>query len=339
MHRLFDRRIIFVGGKGGVGKTTTAGALALLAADAGRATLLVSTDPAHSLGDVFDTRIGNTETPLSANLTGLEIDPEAEAEAHIDAVKTSMKSLVAPRMYDAIDRQLELARHSPGTMEAALLERMADLMADAKGRFDLLIFDTAPSGHTIRLLSLPEMMAAWSDGMLGYRDRSRKLGALLTTLGRDPSGEDEFGMLGGSQGTPDDSRDGHIRDLLLDRRRKFHRARALLTDTNVTAFLMVINAERLPILESRKTLDILKAFNVPVAGMIVNRLLPPDAEGEFLRDRRLQEDKYRAEIDQTFSELRRVYVHLLPHDVHGIATLRMIGSSLAAQLDLALEAG
>jgi arsenite-transporting ATPase len=339
VHRLFDRRIIFVGGKGGVGKTTTAGALALLAADAGRATLLVSTDPAHSLGDVFDTRIGNTETPLSANLTGLEIDPEAEAEAHIDAVKTSMKSLVAPRMYDAIDRQLELARHSPGTMEAALLERMADLMADAKGRFDLLIFDTAPSGHTIRLLSLPEMMAAWSDGMLGYRDRSRKLGALLTTLGRDPSGEDEFGMLGGSQGTPDDSRDGHIRDLLLDRRRKFHRARALLTDTNVTAFLMVINAERLPILESRKTLDILKAFNVPVAGMIVNRLLPPDAEGEFLRDRRLQEDKYRAEIDQTFSELRRVYVHLLPHDVHGIATLRMIGSSLAAQLDLALEAG
>ena len=339
MHRLFDRRIIFVGGKGGVGKTTTAGALALLAADAGRATLLVSTDPAHSLGDVFDTRIGNTETPLSANLTGLEIDPEAEAEAHIDAVKTSMKSLVAPRMYDAIDRQLELARHSPGTMEAALLERMADLMADAKGRFDLLIFDTAPSGHTIRLLSLPEMMAAWSDGMLGYRDRSRKLGALLTTLGRDPSGEDEFGMLGGSQGTPDDSRDGHIRDLLLDRRRKFHRARALLTDTNVTAFLMVINAERLPILESRKTLDILKAFNVPVAGMIVNRLLPPDAKGEFLRDRRLQEDKYRAEIDQTFSELRRVYVHLLPHDVHGIATLRMIGSSLAVQLDLALEAG
>jgi len=337
VHHLFDRRIVFVGGKGGVGKTTTAGALALMAADAGRATLLVSTDPAHSLGDVFDTQIGNTETLLSPNLTGLEIDPEAEAEGHIDTVKTSMKSLVAPRMYDAIDRQLELARHSPGTMEAALLERMADLMADTKGRFDLLIFDTAPSGHTIRLLSLPELMAAWSDGMLGYRDRSRKLGALLTMLGRDPSGEDEFGIIGGTRATPDNSRDGRIRDILLTRRRKFHRARALLTDAKITAFLLVINAERLPILESRKTLDILRTFRVPVAGMIVNRLLPPDAEGEFLRERRLQENKYRDEIDQTFSELRRVYLHLLPHDVHGMATLRAIGSSLVAQLNPAGE--
>jgi arsenite-transporting ATPase len=338
VHRLFDRRIIFVGGKGGVGKTTTAGALALMAADAGRSTLIVSTDPAHSLGDVFDTQIGNTETALGPHLTGLEIDPEAEAEGHIDTVKTSMKSMVAPRMYDAIDRQLELARHSPGTMEAALLERMADLMADAKSRFDLLIFDTAPSGHTIRLLSLPEMMAAWSDGMLGYRDRSQKLGALLTVLDRDPAREHEFGIIGGTKDTPDDSRDGRIRDILLARRRKFYRARALLTDASVTAFLLVINAERLPILESKKTLDILRTFNVPVAGMIVNRLLPPDAEGDFLRERRLQEDKYLDEIDRTFSELQRVHLHLLPHDVHGIATLRTIGASLVAQLDLAVEA-
>jgi len=304
-----------------------------MAADAGRATLLVSTDPAHSLGDVFDTQVGSTETALSPNLTGMEIDPEGEAERHIDTVKASMKSLVTPKMYDAIDRQMELARHSPGTMEAALLERMADLMVDAKRRFDLLIFDTAPSGHTIRLLSLPEVMAAWSDGMLGYRDRSQKLGTLLTMLGRDQAAEDEFGVLGGATEAPDNSRDGRIHDILLARRRKFHRARALLTDANITAFLLVINAERLPILESKKTLDLLKTFDVPVAGMIVNRLLPANAEGAFLRKRRLQESRYRDEIDRTFSELRRFYLELLPHDVHGISTLREIGASLATQLD------
>jgi len=332
MHRLLDHRIIFVGGKGGVGKTTTAGALALMAADAGRTTLLVSTDPAHSLGDVFDTRVGSTETALSPHLTGLEIDPEGEAARHIDTVKASMKSLVAPKMYDAIDRQLELARHSPGTMEAALLERMADLMTDAKRRFDLLIFDTAPSGHTIRLLSLPEMMAAWSDGMLGYRDRSRKLGNVLTALSRDQAAEDEFGMLGHAADAPDDSRDGRIQDMLLARRRKFHRARALLTDPTVTAFLLVITAERLPILESKKTLDLLRRFDVPVLGMIVNRLLPANAEGAFLQERRSQEHQYRDEIDRTFSDLPRVYLELLPHDVHGIATLREIGEALATQL-------
>ena len=332
MDRLFDRRIVFVGGKGGVGKTTTAGALGLMAADAGRSTLLVSTDPAHSLGDVFDMQIGNRETSLSPNLTGLEIDPDAEAERHIATVKMSMKSLVAPKMYREIDRQLELARHSPGTMEAALLERMADLMVHAKDRFDLLIFDTAPSGHTIRLLSLPELIAAWSDGMLGHQDRSRRLGKLLTAFGRDHSREDEFGMIGGSKEEPETSRDGRIQDLLLDRRRKFHRARELLTDETVTAFVLVLTAERLPILESKKTLDLLRKFDVPVVGMVVNRLLPPDAEGEFLRERRTQEHKYLDEIDRTFSELRRVYVRLLPHDVHGVGTLREIGKSLLQQL-------
>jgi arsenite-transporting ATPase len=330
--RLFERRIVFVGGKGGVGKTTTAGALGLMAAEAGRSTLLVSTDPAHSLGDVFDMQIGNRETPLSPNLTGLEIDPDAEAERHIATVKMSMKSLVAPKMYGEIDRQLELARHSPGTMEAALLERMADLMVDAKGRFDLLIFDTAPSGHTIRLLSLPELIAAWSDGMLGHQDRSRRLGKLLTAFGREHSREDEFGMIGGSKEEPDTSRDGRIQDLLLDRRRKFHRARELLTDEAVTAFVLVLTAERLPILESKKTLGLLRRFDVPVVGMVVNRLLPPDAEGDFLRERRTQEHEYLDEIDRTFSELRRVYLRLLPHDVHGVGTLREIGKSLVQQL-------
>ncbi len=331
MDQLLDRRIIFVGGKGGVGKTTIAGALALMAGEAGRSTLLVSTDPAHSLGDVFDIRIGNKETPLAPNLSGLEIDPEAEADRHIATVKMSMKSLVAPKMYAEIDRQLDLARHSPGTMEAALLERMADLMADANRRFDLLIFDTAPSGHTIRLLSLPEVLSAWSDGMLGQQDRSRKLGDLLKIFDRDHSREDEFGMIGGFK-EPDDSRDGRIQDILLTRRRKFHRARALLTDPSVTAFLLVLTAERLPILESRKTLDLLGKFSVPVAGMIVNRLLPPDADGDFLNERRVQEQEYRKEIDLTFSNLRRIHLDLLPHDVHGVETLREVGQAIMRQL-------
>ena len=73
--------------------------------------------------------------------------------------------------------------------------------------------------------------------------------------------------------------------------------------------------------------------------MIVNRLLPPDAEGDFIRERRLQEDEYRKEIDQTFAGLWRVYLHLLPHDVHGMDTLRGIGTSLMQQLDSDFEAG
>jgi len=209
---------------------------------------------------------------------------------------------------------------------------MADLMTEVKGRFDLVIFDTAPSGHTIRLLSLPEVLAAWSDGMLGHRDRSRRLGELLKLFGREHSREDEFGMIGGSKEEPDNSRDGRIREILLKRRRKFHRARELLTDDKITAFLLVLTAEALPILESKKTLVLLRRFDVPVAGLIVNRLLPPDADSDFLRERRNQEQKYRDEIDHTFSGLHRIYLNLLPHDVHGVETLREIGRSLMEQL-------
>ncbi len=328
MREFLDRRFLFVGGKGGVGKTTIASALALMAAESGHKILIVSMDPAHSLGDIFEVRIGNREVSLAEGLWGLEIDPDAEAEHHIRTVKASLKRLVAPKMYGEIDRQLDLARDAPGTVEAAVLERMADLMADATSRFDLVIFDTAPTGHTVRLLSLPEVMAAWSDGMLEHQDRSRRLGQVLKIFGRVQSKEDEFGMIGGGSDEEEDARSTRINEILLTRRRKFHRARELLTDADTTAFLLVINPERLPILESKKALDVLRKFDVPVAAMIVNRLLPDDAEGDFLRERRLQEQEYREEIDREFATLPRVYIPLLPHDVHGIDTLRQIGRLL-----------
>ena len=334
MRDLLDRRILFVGGKGGVGKTTIASALALVAAESGRKVLIVSMDPAHSLGDVFGIRIGNREVALADGVWGLEVDPDAEAESHVRTVKASLKRLVAPKMYREIDRQLDLARDAPGTVEAAVLERMSDLMADATSRFDLVVFDTAPTGHTIRLLSLPEVMAAWSDGMLEHRDRSRRLGDLLKTFARVQSKEDEFGAIGGGRSDePDDVRDARIHEILLARRRKFHRARELLTDAKTTAFVLVINPERLPILESKKALAVLHRFHVPVAGMVVNRLLPDDAEGDFLRERRLQEREYRDWIDREFAALRRVDVPLLPHDVHGIDPLRRIGRLLVPAVD------
>ena len=334
MKGLLDRRILFVGGKGGVGKTTTASALALLAAEEHRQVLVVSTDPAHSLGDIFGVRIGNREVRLADGLWGLEIEPEAEARLHIRTVKASLKELVAPKMYGEVDRQLELARDAPGTVEAATLERMADLMADATRRFDLVVFDTAPTGHTLRLLSLPEVMAAWSDGLLRHRTRSRRLGQLLAAFGRRHSRDDDFGRIvgGGGEGE-EDPRSARINEILLGRRRKFHRARDLLTDRSVTAFLLVTTPERLAILESEKALTVLARFGVPVAAMIVNRLLPDDPEGEFLRERRRREQEYRDEIDRRFAALPIVRVPLLSQDVHGTDALRRIGRFLAGTID------
>ena len=329
---LLARRIVFVGGKGGVGKTTTAAALSLAAAERGRTCLVVSTDPAHSLGDIFDTSIGDAETALAPNLTGLEIDPDRAAAVHIASVKERMKTLVHPRLYDEIDRQLDLAAHAPGATEAALIERVAELMAVAGSRFDLVVFDTAPSGHTVRLLSLPEVMGAWMDGLLRHRARSSRLGAMLGHLGSDPRQGDELSLIDRHEDHPRDSPEARINDVLAARRRKFIVARECLLDTAGTAFLLVVNPDRLSILESRRVVETLARFDLPVSSLIVNRVLPDtaDASGAFIDARRAQERTYLGEIESVFPGLPRTVIPLRPDDVHGLDALRAIGARLLA---------
>lgn len=326
---LLNRRFLFVGGKGGVGKTTIAAALTTMGAERGKSCLVVSTDPAHSLGDIFGQPIGPRETRLAAGLIGLEIDPETETNRYIEGVKRNLRRLVRPELYREVDRQMELARDAPGAAEAAMLERVVDLMADGLDKYDLVIFDTAPTGHTLRLLSLPEVMAAWSDGMLAHQERSRHLGGVLARLGgRKPKGDELAYIDHEPERRPNDSV-SEIRALLLERRRKFYRARRLLLDANLTTFLLVLIPERLPILESQKALRMLSRFQVPVAAMVINRLLPNDAGGEFFKRRREQEAEYLREIDHTFGAFPRHRVPLLERDIHGFAALRRIGEFLA----------
>jgi len=364
---LAGRSIVFVGGKGGVGKTTTAAALALQAAERGRRVLVVSTDPAHSLGDIFDMAIGSRERLLAPNLWGLEIDPEVEVGRYLDGVRATMRDFVRPAMYEEIERQIALTRHSPGAVEAALMERVVGLMDSAGGTYDLVIFDTAPTGHTLRLLILPEVMTAWMDGLLRSRERSDALGTALDRLaGRaqspapvpnqssqephhhhhgeeeasgasDPGGEgeepqrgDEFSWFESTDDRPQDSRNRKIREILMERRRGFARARRLLLDASRTAFVMVLIPEKLPILETEKALEVLTEHRVPVAGLIVNRVLPPEDLGDFLESRRVQEKAYLAKIDELFRRYPRIRVPLLARDAEGLDSLREVALHLGA---------
>ena len=328
MKEILTRPLLFVGGKGGVGKTTTAAALALAAADLDRRCLLVSTDPAHSLADLFGREIGNRETALAASLWALEIDPDRQADEHLATVKARMKRLVHPKSFAEIDRQLDLARLAPGTMEAAMLERVAEIMALAGDQYDQVIFDTAPTGHTVRLLSLPEVMAAWTDGLLGHRERSAQLGSALRSLGGGRKKGDDLSMLESASDHEAGSRDAELNELLLARRRKFVKAREQLLDPAASAFLLVLNPDRLSILETIKAHETLTRFSVPVTGLVVNRVLPDDADGEFLRARREQEAQYLEQIDRAFARLPRVRVPLLPGDVHDLDTLRRLGQTI-----------
>jgi arsenite/tail-anchored protein-transporting ATPase len=321
------RRILFVGGKGGVGKTTVAGALSLGMAEEGERVLLVSTDPAHSLADLFDTPIGDELRELAPGLHALEIDPDRQVRGYLAEVRRNLKAFVRPAMYPEVDRHLELSRHAPGAIEAALLDRVADLMADREGAYDRIVFDTAPTGHTLRLLALPELMQAWTDGLLRSRERSDIMRKGLERLQARDEGDDLSWFKTPEDG-PKDARSTRIREVLLERRRKFARARRVILDPEATAFLLVLIPERLPILESRRALETLREHRVPVAGVVVNRVLPREGEGEFLEGRREEEARYLDQIEREFGSLPRVRIPYLARDVDDLAGLREIAAYL-----------
>ena len=326
---LAGRSIVFVGGKGGVGKSTTAVALAVGMAEAGERVLLVSTDPAHSLGDLFGTSVGDREREILPGLDALEIDPGAEVESYLARVKATMRQYAKPAMYSEIERQIELTRHSPGAEEAALMDRVTTLMDEGPKRHNRVIFDTAPTGHTLRLLALPEIMAAWTEGLLRSRDRSDSLGKAVDRLQRrKASTGHDMSWFDNVEEAPGDERTRKIREVLVERRRRFSRARQLLLDPEVTAFVLVLIPEKLPILESEKTLKDLRNHKVPVAGVVVNRVLPDVPLGEFLESRRAQEAEYLERVDRSFAKLPRVRVPLLSRDVVGMQAIREVGAYL-----------
>lgn len=307
--------IIFVGGKGGVGKSTTSAALALSLAEQGYETLVVSTDPAHNLGDVFHKTLSHAKTKLAEHLYGIEIDPVHESKRYIDGVKGHLEGLVKSKMVEEVHRQIDLASASPGADEAALFDRLVSIILEESGHFDKIVFDTAPTGHTIRLLTLPEIMNVWIDGMLERRSRMNET---YTQLLHD--------------GEPVDD---PIFNVLQRRREKFAQAREIILDEEKTAFAFVLIPERLPILETTKAVERLGKHRLHVQTLIVNKVLPDYADGAFLAKRRQQERVYLEEIERTFTDQELVYVPLFEEDVSDMKKLHTFAEAFRKSMHAA----
>lgn len=314
------RRLLLFGGKGGVGKTTLASAVALAQADAGRRVLLVSTDPAHSLGHLWEREVGAGGVRLAPNLDALELDPQAVADAHLASVGAELRRLMPPHLADEVDKHMALSREAPGLHEAALLEKLAQTVADADATHDLVVVDTAPSGHTARLLALPEMMAAWTEGLLQRRERASRFDTALGNLG---VAERLFGGGGETQ-----TREQRIRQVLLRRRQLLAGLRERLQDDAATAFVIVLMAERLPLLETVALHAQLAQAGVPVGALAVNKR-SPGGEGEFLRRRAEQEAACVTRLRAQLPQLPCVELPLLANEPSGAGALR----ELAARID------
>ncbi|TCO68868.1 ArsA family ATPase [Marinisporobacter balticus] len=291
------KKIVFIGGKGGVGKTTCSSAFAVYCAKAGKKTLLVSTDPAHSTSDIFERTIGLEIVNIRENLDAIEIDAEFESTKYINKIKGNLKNIVSPVIVEEITRQLDAAIVSPGSHESAMFDKMTEIINEKVDEYDQIIFDTAPTGHTIRLLSLPEMLGTWIDSLMAKRRKAVKLFKMANS--QDPNKLD----------------DDPILKILMRRKNNMEKARNIMIDDQKLQFIFVLNAEKLPIEETKKAVNILKKYNIPVNELIVNRILPEDMKDDFWKNKKGLERKYLNEISEAFSNQKIIRLPLLQNDM------------------------
>lgn len=296
-------RHLFFTGKGGVGKTSLACACALWLAEHGRRVLLVSTDPASNVGQVFGVSIGNqiTALPAAPGLSALEIDPPAAAAAYRERMLAPVRGVLPDAVVAGIAEQLSGAC----TTEIAAFDEFTALLTDGAltAGFDHIVLDTAPTGHTIRLLQLP---GAWSEFLDNAHGDASCLGPLAA----------------------------------LDKQREQYQAAvATLTDPARTRLVLVARAQRASLREVARTQHELSAIGLPHASLVVNALMPAaEAQRDPLAAAvHAREQAALAAMPETLASLPRDTLPLLPDNLVGLDALRALLAQTAPVLPPAGE--
>ncbi|OEF96464.1 TRC40/GET3/ArsA family transport-energizing ATPase [Desulfuribacillus alkaliarsenatis] len=280
----------FFSGKGGVGKTSTASATAVHFANQGKKTLLVTTDPASNVADVFMQPIGHkiTKIEMLDNLYGMEIDPVQATEEYRNRTLEPMRKILPAQILDVVEEEL----NSPCTEEIASFDRFIDFMDSDD--FDVVIFDTAPTGHTLRMLELP---IDWAKHI-----ESAEQGSGQTCMGPV--------------------------QLLKGAREKYEKAIVLMRNQEITTFVFVAHPEATPINEMKRSTEELKHIGIIPKQLIINGILPEEVEvSQFFSKRRQMQQKYLHNIEAELAiEIKKV--PLLNIEIRGKEALIRLGKIL-----------
>jgi len=300
-------------GKGGVGKTTTAAATAVCAAGRGRRTLVLSADAAHSLGDVFERRLGPDPVEVAPLLDAIEVDPRAEMQHHWGRIRDY---LIAMFRYQGVEDVIaeELAQ-LPGTEEITTLLAIEELANS--GRYDLLIVDCAPTDAALRLVTLPDVA-------------HRALRLLLPTMQAITRVGTPIAQKVVAMPLPRSEVFGDADTLIYQ---KLTTLRDRITDSQ-TSVRIVVTPERMVIDEARRAYTEFAMFEIPCDAIVMNRLLPEEAAREefFQHWSRLQGERCR-EVEEVFAPLPVLHAPLLADQVTGCERLAELGRHLFADTE------
>ncbi len=279
-------KFIFLSGKGGVGKSTMSCSTAVWLANQGYKTLIVTTDPAPNLSDIFNQEIGHKVTQIKniQNLSAIEIDPDVASQEYREKITAPMRELLDEKNIKIINEQL----NSPCVEEIAAFDKFIEFMD--KPEYDVVIFDTAPTGHTIRLLELP---SGWNESLKG--DSATCIGPSVA---------------------------------LQDARARYEKAISYLQDEQKTSFIFVLKPENSSVLEVERSSGELEKLGINTTFSIVNGLIPDDAiTDEFLKKRKEQENTVIENVKNSF-KTPLVFYPLKDSEVSGLNLLESVGDFL-----------
>lgn len=304
-------RVILMTGKGGVGKTSVAAATGLRCAEEGYKTLVLSTDPAHSLADSFDLELGHEPRQIRPNLWGAELDALMELEGNWGAVKRYISEVLQARGLEGVEAE-ELAI-LPGMDEIFSLVRMK--RHHDEGEFDVLIIDSAPTGTALRLLSLPEV-AGW------YMRRFYKPFQAVSAALR-PLVEPLFRPVAGFS-LPSNE----VMDAPYEFYEQIEALEKILTDPSQTSVRLVTNPERMVIKESLRAHAYLSLYNVGTDMVVANRIIPDTVTDPFFKQWKANQEQHRQEIHANFQPLPIKEVPLYSEEMCGMAALERLKETL-----------
>lgn len=299
-------RLILFGGKGGVGKTTCATSTGLYLAKEGAKVLVISTDPAHSLSDSLGQKIGDEikevnlhtkDFDVGVNLSALEVNAQKTLSQFKLKYEAQIKKILDTSTYlDQEDIDSFFALPIPGIDEVMGFKTIVDLIEEAK--FDKYIVDTAPTGHALRLLTLPGLLDDWIKVMAKMRWKYRYM--VETFAGKYKPDEGD--------------------DFLLSMKKMVKKIEDLLKDQNRCEFIAVTIPEDMAILETERLINNLNSYGIKVRQLVINNVLESMDCG-FCRERRKEQEKYINQIRKKFSNLKTTIAPLQAREVKGIDTL------------------
>lgn len=305
------KRIILYTGKGGVGKTSISAATASLLASKGYRTLIISTDPAHSLGDALDVEVGPRPKEISKNLYAQEVSVIEAINAHWEELKVYLTGLFQSQGLDPVSAE-EIAT-LPGFDEASHLLYLKEHIDS--GKYDIIVMDSAPTGEALKLLSFPEAMTWYMEKLFPIsRSTAKIVRPIMKPFLSVPLPEDKVFA----------SAETLYRNL--------KDVRELLTDSETTSIRLVTNPDRMSFSESKRAFTYLLLYGYPVDTLIINKIYE-EATGNFFDDWRKAQKSTIKEMEEAFAEIKIFKAPLAKSEPVGVEKLSELAKSIYGDID------